>query len=550
MKTHLSKTLPVIFITFLIIMITNCSAPENKTLADIPGIIPLPAAIQVLSGQFILTPETDIVYPADNEEIKKIAEYLNQLVFKSAGFQLSLSDSDHPQQKSIQLLTGEFPDIGKEGYHLKSSRKGVQISANEPNGLFYGVITLWQLFPTGSVTGNSITIPAVQITDMPRFPWRGAHLDVGRHFFDTDFIKEYIDIIALHKMNVFHWHLTDDQGWRIEIKKYPLLTETGAWRDETVIGHPWRNRDKGPVKYDGIRHGGFYTQNEIKEIIEYAADRYISVVPEIEMPGHAQAAIASYPELGCTGEKVKVGTIWGISPYIYNVDDNTFKFLEDVLSEVIDLFPSEYIHIGGDEALKDQWKASKKIQKQIRDLGLKDEHELQSYFVKRIEKYINSKGRKLIGWDEILEGGLAPNAAVMSWRGIQGGIEAARQGHDVVMTPYTHCYLDYYQSENTDQEPLAIGGYLPLDTVYNYEPVPSQFSVEEAKHILGAQGNVWTEFIADTEYLEYMLLPRMTAIAELTWTPKELKNLDDFKKRLESQVERYKLMDWNYRPLE
>jgi hexosaminidase len=549
MKTHLSKTFPVILITLLIIMSTNCSAPEKKTLTEVSGIIPLPVSMHVLSGQFILTPETNIIYPPGNEELKKIAEYLNQLVFKSAGFNINLSDSKNPGKNSVQLLTGEFPDIGKEGYILKSSRKGIQISANEPNGVFYGVITLWQLFPTNN-TGNSITIPSVQITDMPRFKWRGASLDVGRHFFDTDFIKKYIDILALHKMNVFHWHLTDDQGWRIEIKKYPLLTEIGAWRDETVIGHPWRDRDKGPVKYDGIRHGGFYTQKEIKEIIEYAADRYVTIVPEIEMPGHAQAAIASYPELGCTGEKVKVRTIWGISPYIYNVDDNTFKFLEDVLSEVMDLFPSEYIHIGGDEALKDQWKASEKIQKQMKDLGLKDEQELQSYFIKRIEEFINSKGRKLIGWDEILEGGLAPNATVMSWRGIQGGIEATRQGHDVVMTPTTYCYLDYYQSENTDQEPLAIGGYLPLDTVYNYEPVHAQLSADEAKHILGVQGNVWTEFIASTEYLEYMLLPRLTAIAELNWTPKEMKNPEDFKKRLETQIERYKLMGWNYRPLE
>jgi hexosaminidase len=547
MKTYVCKTLSGIVITLLIIMITNCSVPEKKISTNVPGIIPLPVSMKVLNGEFTLTPKTGIIYPAGNDEIKKIAEYLNQLVFNSAGFQLTISDSENPVNKGIQLLKDEFPDIGKEGYILKSSRKGVQISANEPNGLFYGVITLWQLFPTASM-GKSITIPAVQITDMPRFPWRGAHLDVGRHFFNVDFIKKYIDIIALHKMNVFHWHLTDDQGWRIEIKKYPQLTEIGAWRDETVIGHPWR--DMVPVKYDGIRHGGFYTQDEIKEIIEYAADRYITIVPEIEMPGHAQAAIASYPELGCTGEKVKVKTTWGISPYIYNVDENTFKFLEEVLSEVIDLFPSQYIHIGGDEALKDQWKASKKIQKQIKDLGLKDEHELQSYFIKRIEEFINSKGRKLIGWDEILEGGLAPNATVMSWRGVQGGIEAARQGHDVVMTPTTHCYLDYYQSQNTDQEPLAIGGYLPLDTVYNYEPVPSELSPDEAKHILGAQGNVWTEFIATTDYLEYMLLPRLTAIAELTWTPKEMKNLDDFKKRMETQVERYKLMGWNYRPLE
>ena len=547
MKPRLFKILSGIILTLLFVMLTNCSSPEKETSTDLPGIIPLPVKMQVYDSQFILTPDTRIIYPAGNEEIKKIAEYLNQLVSKSAGFQLNLSDSDNPGKNSILLQTGDFPDIGKEGYILKSNRKNILISANHSNGLFYGVITLWQLLPVNS-TGNSISLPVVEITDMPRFPWRGAHLDVGRHFFNADFVKNYIDIIALHKMNVFHWHLTDDQGWRIEIKKYPLLTEVGAWRDETVIGHP--RAGKEPLKYDGIKHGGFYTQDELKEIIDYAADRYITIVPEIEMPGHAMAAIASYPELGCTGEKVKVRTTWGVSPYIYNVDDNTFKFLEDVLTEVIDLFPSEYIHIGGDEAVKDQWEESKKIQQQIKDLGLKDEHELQSYFIKRIEEFINSKGRKLIGWDEILEGGLAPNATVMSWRGVQGGIAAAREGHDVVMTPTTYCYLDYYQSKITDKEPLAIGGYLPLDTVYSYEPVPSELSTDEAEHILGAQANVWTEYIATPELVEYMLLPRMTALAELTWTPKEMKNLEDFKKRLETQVERYKLMGWNFRPLE
>ena len=547
MKSLSLKTLTALILTSLIIMMTNCSAPEKDSIADLPAIVPLPAEMQLSGGQFVLTPETKIICPAGNEEIKNIAEYLNQLVTKTTGFQLDIIDSDTPARNSIFLNTVELPDIGKEGYLLKSSRKGVQISANEPNGLFYGVVTLWQLLPAVS-TGNKVSIPAVVVKDIPRFSWRGAHLDVGRHFFDKEFIKKYIDIIALHKLNVFHWHLTDDQGWRIEIKKYPLLTEIGAWRDETVIGHPWAGKE--PVKYDGIRHGGFYTQDEIKEIIDYAADRYITIVPEIEMPGHAQAAIASYPELGCTGEKLKVRTTWGISPNIYNPDDNTFKFLEDVLTEVIDLFPSEYIHVGGDEALKDQWKASIKIQKQIKDLGLKDEHELQSYFIQRIEEFINSKGRKLIGWDEILEGGLAPNATVMSWRGIQGGIDAARQGHDVVMSPSTHCYLDYYQSKNTDNEPLAIGGFLPLDTVYSYEPVPSELSADETRHILGAQGNVWTEFIATTEHVEYMLLPRIAALAEITWTPKEMKNPEDFRKRLVIQIERYKTMGWNYRPLE
>jgi hexosaminidase len=547
MKSLSLKSLSGIILTFLIIMMSNCSSPKNQSVTDLPGIIPLPVNMQVSDGQFILTPETKIICPAGNDEIRKIADYLNQLVKKSTGFQLIISDFEKPGKNFISLQTGSLPETGTEGYIIKSSRKGILISADQPNGLFYGAITLWQLLKVNS-NGNSAFMPLVQITDMPRFQWRGAHLDVGRHFFDTDFIKKYIDIIALHKINVFHWHLTDDQGWRIEIKKYPLLTEVGAWRDETVIGHPWAGKE--PVKYDGIKHGGFYTQDEIKEIIDYAADRYITIVPEIEMPGHAVAAIASYPELGCTGEKVKVRTTWGISPYIYNVDESTFRFLEDVLTEVMDLFPSEYIHIGGDEAIKDQWKGSKKIQHQIKDLGLKDERELQSYFIKRMEEFINSKGRKLIGWDEILEGGLAPNATVMSWRGVQGGIEAARQGHDVVMTPTTYCYLDYYQSKNTDKEPLAIGGYLPLDTVYSFEPVPSELSADEAKHVLGAQVNVWTEFIATPEYVEYMLLPRLAALAELTWTPKEMKDPDDFKKRLEAQVERYKMMGWNYRPLE
>ena len=547
MKSLYMKQLSILIIISLIIMTNKCSSPKQESLTDLPGIIPLPVKMEISGGHFTLNPKTKIICPAGNEEIKKIGEYLNQLVQKSAGFQFNITEADNPGRNSIILKTGNFPDLGPEGYMLKSTPKYVEVSANKPNGLFYGIVTLWQLIEADSMD-NSAFMPMVQITDHPRFQWRGAHLDVGRHFFDADFIKEYIDILALHKLNVFHWHLTDDQGWRIEIKKYPLLTEIGAWRDETVIGHPWAGNE--PPKYDGIKHGGFYTQKEIKEIIDYAADRYITIVPEIEMPGHAQAAIASYPELGCTGEKVKVRTTWGISPNIYNTDENTFKFLENVLTEVIDLFPSEYIHIGGDEAMKVQWQESKKIQKQIKDLGLKDENEMQSYFVKRIEEFINSKGRKLIGWDEILEGGLAPNAAVMSWRGIQGGIAAASQGHDVVMTPTTNCYLDYYQSKNTDKEPLAIGGYLPLDMVYSYEPVPSELTADQANHILGAQVNVWTEFIATPKHVEYMLLPRMAALAELTWTPGEMKNLDDFKKRLETEVERYKLLGWNYRPLE
>jgi len=531
--------LPVIFI---ILLITSCNE-SKKPEAESPVIIPVPVSIQVLEGQFEITHQTSIAYPEENSEISKTVDYLNQLVNKHTGFNLNIVDLEQAGNNCISFQTDDFPDLGQEGYILKSNEKGIQISAAEPNGLFYGMVTLWQLFPSND---SILVIPALEIRDKPKYQWRGVHLDVGRHFFPAEFIKRYIDIIALHKMNVFHWHLTEDQGWRIEIKKYPLLTEVGAWRDETILGHP-RNR---PVKYDSTRHGGFYTQNEIKEIVQYAADRYITIVPEIEMPGHAQAAIASYPELGCTGEKVKVKTEWGISPYIYNVDDKTFEFLENVLSEVIELFPSKYIHIGGDEARKDQWEASEKIQQQIKGLGLETEEELQSYFIRRIEKFINSKGRNLIGWDEILEGGLAPNATVMSWRGTEGGIEAARQGHDVIMTPTSHCYFDYYQSKNTDQEPLAIGGYLPIDTVYSFEPTPTELSEKEAKHILGAQANVWTEYMATTEHVEYMLLPRLSALSEVVWSPKEKRDLEDFMKRLETQVKRYEIMGWNYRPLD
>lgn len=545
MKTsYLSSAIKIILSIILVLSFNTCSQ-EGKTVLEPPAIIPVPVSIQLDKGQFNITPQTQITYPAENSEIRKIAEYLNQLVYEYAGFNLSIVELENAGKNCIALQTGDFPDLGQEGYILKSNKKGVQITAGQPNGLFYGIITLWQLFPVNP-DENTLIIPAVEISDQPRYPWRGAHLDVGRHFFTVEFVKKYIDIIARHKMNIFHWHLTEDQGWRIEIKKYPLLTEVGAWRDETVIGHS-RQR---PVQYDGIRHGGYYTQDEIRDIIQYAADRYITIIPEIEMPGHAQAAIAAYPELGCTGEKVSVKTIWGISSYIFNAEDKTFKFLEDVLSEVIELFPSEYIHIGGDEARKDQWESSKRIQQQIKDLGLENEDELQSYFIRRIEEFINSKGKKLIGWDEILEGGLAPNATVMSWRGTSGGIEAARQGHDVIMTPTSYCYFDYYQSQNREQEPLAIGGYLPIDSVYAYEPTPTELSEEEAQHILGAQANVWTEYIATNEHLEYMSLPRLSALSEIVWSPKEMRDWEDFRKRLESQVKRYEMMEWNFRPLD
>jgi hexosaminidase len=362
---------------------------------------------------------------------------------------------------------------------------------------------------------------------------------VGRHFFPVDFIKKYIDYIALHKMNYFHWHLTEDQGWRIEIKKYPRLTEVGAYRDGTIIGHfPGKGNDS-------IRYGGFYTQEEIKEVVAYAAKRYITVIPEIEMPGHSSAALTSYPYLGCTGGPYKVQQTWGVFEDVYCAgNDSVFTFLQDVIDEVITLFPSKYIHIGGDESPKTRWKSCPKCQKRIKDNNLKDEHELQSYFVQRMEKYINSKGRTIIGWDEILEGGLAPNAMVMSWRGEKGGIEAARQNHNVIMTPSSHVYLDHSQTKKEDS--VTIGGFLPIQKVYSYEPVPKELTGEQAKHVFGAQANVWTEYMGSTQKVEYMLFPRLSALSEVLWSPAAQREWPDFEKRLPQQLKRYDLWKTNY----
>ncbi len=367
------------------------------------------------------------------------------------------------------------------------------------------------------------------------------HLDVSRHMYPVEFIKKYIDALAMLKMNTFHWHLTDDQGWRIEIKKYPKLQEVAAYRKETLIGH-YSNQ---PHQFDGKKYGGYYTQEEVKDIVAYAQKRFITVIPEIEMPGHSQAAIAAYPELGCSGEQVEVATKWGVFEDIYCPKEETFKFLENVLDEVVALFPSEYIHIGGDEAPKTQWKNSSESQALIKSEGLKDEHELQNYFITRMEKYLNSKGKQIIGWDEILEGGLAPNATVMSWRGTNGAVEAAKSGHNVVMTPTSHCYFDYYQSDN-DDEPTAIGGYLPLEKVYGFNPIPEELNSEEAKYILGAQGNIWTEYMPTSEQAEYMAFPRILAMSEVVWTNAENKNYEDFVSRVENFHKRLDVLDINY----
>ena len=511
------------------------------------SIIPRPQNIAYQHGVFVLNARTTIV--ADENTIAA-AEQLRSLLKPATGLPLDITTERKKSRHTIMLQLDEQADtLGAEGYSLEVTPRSVIIRAAKPAGLFYACQTLRQLLPIqiyreAPVDDIRWEIPCVRIEDYPRFAWRGAMLDSARYFMPKEFVKKFIDLLAMHKMNSFHWHLTDDQGWRIEIKTYPQLTEIGAWRKESIVGH---YRDK-PRKYDGKRHGGFYSQDDIREIVAYARARHVNVVPEIEMPGHAQAAIAAYPELGNTQEKLNVSTVWGVHSNIYNANEETILFLQDVLTEVLELFPGEFIHIGGDEARKDQWQAGPAVQARIRELNLKDEHELQSYFIKRMDAFLTSKGRRLIGWDEILQGGLAPNATVMSWRGEKGGIAAAKAGHDVVMAPTAYTYFDYYQSRDPN-EPLAIGGYLPLPNVYNYNPIPKELSVEQARHILGAQGQLWTEYIPHPKKAEYMAFPRLTALAEVTWTQDNHKDYDDFTERLKTHLKRLDALDVNYRPL-
>jgi hexosaminidase len=546
MKLSIQKTLLVIALTFGLLDTRG----QTKNI-DV-SIIPAPERIVTTAVSYTVTSKTKILVEQGNTEASRVANMLAKKFQVTTGFSLPVIETKNElTDKNTILFTSVNADssLGKEGYELSVTKDGVVVKAPQAAGMFYAMQTILQLLPP-EIEGSSISkginwqIPGVEIRDTPRFKWRGMHLDVCRHFMPLEFIKKYIDNMAMHKLNTFHWHLTEDQGWRIEIKKYPKLTEVGAWRKESLIGHA---KDK-PYKFDGKRHGGFYTQAQAKEIVAYAKERFITVIPEIEMPGHAKAAIAAYPELGVTGKPVEVATHWGIFPDIFNVEESTFKFLEDVLTEVMEIFPSEYIHIGGDEAIKDQWKTSDKIQQKIKELGLKDEHELQSYFITRMEKFINSKGRKLIGWDEILEGGLAPNATVMSWQGIEGGIAAAKSSHDVIMTPVQHLYFWTYQGDPAT-EPFAFGGYIPLQKVYNFEPIPSVLTADQSKYILGAQGCAWTEYMETPKDVEYMVFPRMSALAEIVWSPKESKDWKNFTTRMAKQFKRYDQRKINYAKL-
>ncbi len=523
----------------VMILLSPLEAVESERIRVGPSIIPAPLRMEVGSGVFRLSPETRIFIDSKSSEGREVGEYLTEKLRRATSYPLDSRTriGKIPAGSILLRIDGDLAKLGNEGYRLVSSKREVKIEAFAAPGLFYGVQTLLQLLPP-EVEGekplatSDWSIPSVRIEDKPRFVWRGAHLDVGRHFFPKEFVQKYIDLLAMYKINTFHWHLTEDQGWRIEIKKYPRLTEIGAWRRETMD--------------DAIPHGGFYTQEEIREVVAYAKKRFITVIPEIEMPGHCQAALAAYPELSCSGGPFKVGTEWGIIHDVYCAGrDRTFEFLQDVLTEVIDLFPGEYIHIGGDEVPKTRWQNCAKCQERIKAEGLEDERELQSYFIRRIEKFLSGAGKRLVGWDEILEGGLAPNATVMSWRGVIGGIKAAKSGHDVVMTPTSHCYFDYYQG--LFEEPRAIGGFLPIEKVYSFEPVPTDLSAEEARHVLGGQANLWTEYIEDPEQAEYMLLPRILALSEVVWSKKDLRSFPDFSRRIISQFDRLSVKGVNFR---
>lgn len=488
------------------------------------GIIPAPQSTERHAGSFSFGRSTILV--VSSGESRHVADMFNAFIKENYGFQLQISENAANAGKAVSFII-KSNAAPKEGYHLEISRNAVTLQGADGPGLFHGMQSLLQMLPSG--TQNTLMLPAAVINDYPRFSYRGMHLDCGRHFFPVSFIKEYLDMMARYKFNTFHWHLTEDQGWRIEIKKYPRLTEIGAQRKETVIGH-------NTGKYDGQPYGGFYTQDQIRDLVKYARDRYITIIPEIEMPGHSLAALTAYPLLGCTQGPYEVGMKWGVFSDVYCAGkESTFQFLENALDEVMELFPSHYIHIGGDECPKDRWKTCPYCQKRIKDLGLKNEEGLQSYFIGRIEKYLKAHHREIIGWDEILEGGLAPNATVMSWRGEQGGIAAARQHHDVIMTPGSWCYFDQAQS-HSKREPLNIGGYLPVSKVYGYDPVPRVLNAEEKKYIIGVQANVWSEYIPSVKQMEYMVMPRMMAMAEVAWTKPDKKNYAGFEKRLPAQL--------------
>ncbi len=523
-------------------LLFSCSGKKEMREANYQ-VVPLPAEIITENGMpFTLSKATKIVFPQENEKMQRNAQFLAAYLEIATGIKPEITTT--APQKNAVILALDAANGNPEAYRIEVNENTITITGSSEAGVFYGIQTLRKATPVGE--NISVMYPQVIINDQPRFGYRGMMLDVARHFEPADFVKKYIDMLALHNINRFHWHLTDDQGWRIEIKKFPKLTEIGAFRKETVIG-------KNTGKYDGKPHGGFYTQDEIRDIVKYAEERYITIIPEIDLPGHMLSALAAYPELGCTGGPYEVAKEWGVfEDVLCPGKEATFEFLEGVLSEVMELFPSKYIHIGGDECPKVRWQKCPDCQRRIKELGLKGdnkhtaEHYLQSYVTARIEKFLNNHGRNIIGWDEILEGELAPNATVMSWRGMEGGILAAQMNHDVIMTPTSYCYFDYYQTQDIENEPLSIGGYVPIEKVYSFEPVPEVLTPEQKKHILGPQANLWTEYIKTPEHVEYMVMPRIAALCEVQWMQPEKKNYEEFLKRLPRLLALYDKLGYHY----
>jgi len=539
----MNNTLPRVALCVVFALAAACGSqkPAPKPAAiPVPnlGLVPIPRDITGAKGNFQLAANTDVVY-SGGEGAASAAAYFVELATQQKLVALSQAQEGTPGSGDIGFVLAGGPDThGPEGYSLTVTSSGITITAPTSEGLFYGAVTLWQIITAKPLQGVSILVPAVTIVDAPRFTWRGLMLDSARHYQSPEYIKQFIDRMALHKLNVLHWHLTDDQAWRLEIKKYPKLTSVGAWR---VPAGAAARADIDPATGKPRLYGGFYTQDQVRDIVAHATRRHITVVPEIEMPGHATAAVVAYPRLGVLATPPKaVPEEWGIFPTLFNVDDSTFTFFEDVLTEVLQLFPGPYIHVGGDEALKNEWQASPKIQARMKELGLKDEHALQGYFVQRIGKFIEAKGRKLIGWDEILDGGIPPNAAVMSWRGVDGAVAAAKAGHDTVLSPAPDLYFDHWQSPG-DISP-GRSNTLSLKDVYLFDPEPDSIAPEQRKHILGLQANLWAEMMRTEERVTYMTFPRIAALAEVAWSPANRINWEDFQKRLDKQLPRYTSM--------
>lgn len=524
----------------LLALAAACSSVQQS--ADY-RVVPLPNEITPMEGKaFTLDNRVKILYPEGDADMQRNAGFLAGYVLESTGKTLAV-EAGATGSHAIVLRLG-LQTENPEAYLLEVNEDQVTITGSSAAGVFYGIQTLRKSLPVAK--DAQVVLPPVRVNDAPRFAYRGMMLDVCRHFFSLDSVKRYIDMLALHNINRFHWHLTDDQGWRIEIKKYPQLTQIGSQRKETVIG-----RNSG--KYDGIPYGGYYTQEEAREIVAYAKDRYITVIPEFEMPGHMQGVLAAFPELGCTGGPYDVWTQWGVSEDVICAgNDKSLELIKDVLAELIEIFPSEYIHVGGDECPKTRWEKCPKCQAKIRQLGLKDDKEhtaeqrLQSYIITEAEKFLNAHGRKIIGWDEILEGGVAPNATVMAWRGAGEGVKAAKMRHDVIMVPTTYFYFDYYQTNILDEEPLAIGGYVPIEKVYSFEPYQKELTAEENKHIIGLQANLWTEYVTSFRHVEYMVLPRMAALSEIQWTQPQFKDYGDFLERMPKMFDIYDIYGYNY----